>query len=256
MRKRNAFTLIELLVVIAILVLLMAILMPALQKARKQVKAVMCQANLRQWGPVWLMYTEQNNSKFPWSTTRNLTGPNFGIDWRVELEDFYSNDRRILFCPMTTKTLAEGAQVKYAITVDNVWRRKSSYAANLWILNHLSIGRLQTHWGTPNVPNAYKVPVMGDSSWRHRGDPDPNNQPPTYDGESPSVIHAMRVFCIDRHDGAINILFMDWSVRKVGLKELWTLKWHRSYDRAGPWTKAGGVQPDDWPPWMRNFKGN
>jgi hypothetical protein len=50
------------------------------------------------------------------------------------------------------------------------------------------------------------------------------------------------------------MLFMDWSVRKVGLKELWTLKWHRSYDTAGPWTKAGGVKPEDWPQWMRIFK--
>jgi len=64
----------------------------------------------------------------------------------------------------------------------------------------------------------------------------------------------MRNFCIDRRDGAINVLFMDWSVRKVGLKELWTLKWHRSYDTAGRWTKAGGVEPDDWPEWMRKFK--
>ena len=23
---------------------------------------------------------------------------------------------------------------------------------------------------------------------------------------------------------------------------------------AGPWTKAGGAQPDDWPQWMRKFK--
>jgi len=64
----------------------------------------------------------------------------------------------------------------------------------------------------------------------------------------------MRNFCIDRRDGAINVLFMNWSIRKVGLKELWTLKWHRSYDTAGCWTKAGGVEPDDWPEWMRNFK--
>ncbi len=47
---------------------------------------------------------------------------------------------------------------------------------------------------------------------------------------------------------------MDWSVRKVGLKELWTLKWHRQYDTAGPWTKAGGVQGEDWPLWLRRFK--
>ena len=36
--------------------------------------------------------------------------------------------------------------------------------------------------------------------------------------------------------------------------ELWTLKWHRNFDTTGPWTKAGGVQPADWPEWMRRFK--
>ena len=47
---------------------------------------------------------------------------------------------------------------------------------------------------------------------------------------------------------------MDWSVRKVGVKELWTLKWDKDFDTAGPWTKAGGVKPEDWPQWMRRFK--
>jgi len=61
-------------------------------------------------------------------------------------------------------------------------------------------------------------------------------------------------FCINRHNGHINGLFLDWSVRKVGLKELWTLKWSFDFDTAGPWTRAGGVQPEDWPEWMRNFK--
>jgi len=60
--------------------------------------------------------------------------------------------------------------------------------------------------------------------------------------------------CINRHDGGINAAFLDGSVRKVGLKELWTLKWKRQFNTAGPWTKAGGVQPEDWPQWMRGFK--
>jgi prepilin-type processing-associated H-X9-DG protein len=62
------------------------------------------------------------------------------------------------------------------------------------------------------------------------------------------------VLCINRHHGGVNYLFLDWSVRKVGLKELWTLKWYKDFDTRGPWTKAGGVQPEDWPPWMRRFK--
>jgi prepilin-type processing-associated H-X9-DG protein len=60
--------------------------------------------------------------------------------------------------------------------------------------------------------------------------------------------------CINRHDGGVNSLFLDWSVRKVGIKELWTLNRHPYFDTRGPWTKAGGVAPEDWPEWMRGFK--
>jgi prepilin-type processing-associated H-X9-DG protein len=64
----------------------------------------------------------------------------------------------------------------------------------------------------------------------------------------------MWMVCIDRHQGGINVAFMDGSVRKVGLKELWTLMWFRDCDPTGPWTKAGGVRPEDWPDWMQQFR--
>ena len=64
----------------------------------------------------------------------------------------------------------------------------------------------------------------------------------------------MSYFCIDRHSGGINGMFLDSSVRKVGLKELWTLKWNFISRGDGPLTKAGGVKPEDWPQWMRKFK--
>jgi hypothetical protein len=48
--------------------------------------------------------------------------------------------------------------------------------------------------------------------------------------------------------------FLDFSVKKAGLKELWTFKWHRAYPQAGPWTMAGGVQTTDWPDWMKRYK--
>lgn len=43
-------------------------------------------------------------------------------------------------------------------------------------------------------------------------------------------------------------------MRKVGVKELWTLQWNQGWGTDGPWTKRGGVKPEDWPAWMRRFK--
>ena len=61
----TGFTLIELFVVISIIALLIAILLPALQKARNQGRAVVCQANLNQWGSILALYTEGNEGRLP-----------------------------------------------------------------------------------------------------------------------------------------------------------------------------------------------
>ncbi|NQT01038.1 MAG: prepilin-type N-terminal cleavage/methylation domain-containing protein, partial [Planctomycetes bacterium] len=54
MGKRNrGFTLIELLVVIAIIAVLMAILMPSLNRAREQGKRSTCLSNLKQLTLAW-----------------------------------------------------------------------------------------------------------------------------------------------------------------------------------------------------------
>ena len=61
--NRKGFTLIELLVVISIIALLMAILIPALNKAKEYGKRAMCLSNLHQLTLAWMLYEQANNGK-------------------------------------------------------------------------------------------------------------------------------------------------------------------------------------------------
>jgi len=65
MNRQRGFTLIELLVVIAIIALLMGILLPALQRTRKQARKVLCAANMHDWGIAISAYGAANDGYFP-----------------------------------------------------------------------------------------------------------------------------------------------------------------------------------------------
>ena len=64
MKNNKGFTLVELLVVISIIALLMAVLLPALGRARDQARMIVCKSNLRSYGLAGTMYLQANNDKF------------------------------------------------------------------------------------------------------------------------------------------------------------------------------------------------
>lgn len=286
MRKKG-FTLIELLVVIAIIALLIAILLPTLQRVKRQAKAVACQANLRQWGTLSATAVAENDGYFPGfgpddRPPRDWSG-GWGWGWGpwggwgpYGDRDWYSATEGIRCCPMATKPASptgegEGAggtflawgrfSTKNAWPPEIAWAWEESYGSYGTTLPYWWYGPdpeppYHYYWATPNVKGTSNIPLHMDSCWPWAWIHD-TTKPPECDAIPTAQVRTHTGWvspCINRHDGYVNGLFMDWSVRKVGLKELWTLKWHREYNTRGPWTKAGGVKPEEWPQWMRHFK--
>lgn len=279
------FTLIELLVVISILTLWIALLLPALRKARNQARAVVCQANLKQWGSTLALFAEDNEGRLPGNGDSTL--------WILSgrYVSFANPDQPNKFHPITTEGIARcpmaarrahrtgtftGGATRSTPTGSQTYRVEGVYGTTFasWeIISRTPTFRCSYGLNYALFPNdpyypesspfhgkyyPYlnsiggngTIPVLLDSV-SPTGAPRDDakfGHPPSNDKNTGSW-----PFCINRHNGSVNGLFADWSARKVGLKELWTLKWSPGFNTAGPWTKAGGVQPEDWPDWMRGF---
>jgi prepilin-type N-terminal cleavage/methylation domain-containing protein len=256
MRRPKGFTLIELLVVIAIIAILMAILMPALQRVKKQARTVACQSNLRQWALYFSLYTDENNGHFHrgWNESADTQ-----FSWMTVMRPYYLDDPELRFCPTATKPRVGGMGEDATFGAwTNFYDEHGSYGINICVTDPLP-GReggrpAEWYWRKRDVKGAANIPLFLDDYWWDTR-PHHTDQPPQFEGQVDGwSTNAMKMLCLNRHNGFTNSVFVDFSSRTVGLKELWTLKWNRQFKIDGDWTRAGGVFPEDWPGWMKNFK--
>jgi prepilin-type N-terminal cleavage/methylation domain-containing protein/prepilin-type processing-associated H-X9-DG protein len=102
--KTHAFTLVELLVVIGIIAVLIAILLPALSKARKAAQSTSCLSNLKQVGVAMTMYATDNKGFLPiWADYLDTSQPTYSypVSWvaRLVIQRYLPDKTAIYICP-------------------------------------------------------------------------------------------------------------------------------------------------------------
>jgi len=279
MGPKKGFTLIELLVVIAIIAMLLAILMPALGVAKERGKSTVCRARVKQWVLVAGMYGLDNNDKFgatlidgkPWNSIN-------GHWWIASLRPYYSNPK-LRLCPSTEKAPGK-RQEDHERKLFNCWTEYNNFPDE-------EEGTMLQDKGGPDAPivnciygsvgaNGWAISFTKDKGWlgmdknKNYGSlselapetpfffdcfkadiwPDDDDDPQNPTERNMDSRRPMTYVNIDRHYGNISMVSWDGACRNVGLKSLWRLKWHKSFNVTGDWSTADA----DWPEWMHEFK--
>ncbi len=204
----KSFTLIELLVVVAIIAVLIAMLLPAIQKARESAKTVVCQSILKNFGTANEMYANEcNDWLVPVKYANRSTGEAW-VTWHsnnlfrhfLGLEPGSINAPAGLICPMASECLNNPVSPNRYV-IDRSW------GANL-------SGLPDADWGT-----FWNAPAFYTLAYRRSGPPRADKKIYFADGVN-WVVHSWwsdeelpSGFSPDyRHGDNVNVCFFDGHV--------------------------------------------
>jgi hypothetical protein len=266
---KTTFTKKDLITTFACIVFLLLTVSAVGPRGRRHAKDMLCLSNLQKWGTVFHAFLQDNNGKFMagWRM-EHLTHKDY---WMDALRPYYGNNHKLRCCPEATVPGTEiggdyyggnGTFTAWGIFEGECGQPTTSWASvtacdygsygnNAWTCDpppgsmHDTFPEIN-NWRTVIVDGANHIPLFGDHQWLDCW-PQHSDEPPEYEGQPWHwyLTSQMGRICINRHQGFVNWVFLDFSTRKVGLKELWTLKWHRNYEIDYP--------PPIWPEWMQNF---
>ena len=256
MKTKKGFTLIELLVVIAIIALLLSVLLPGLRKAKDQAKAMVCQAQVKQWAMAWTLYAQENDDRtitheasmfWFYKTAPYFQDNDFGLEG-----GYREGVMKVIQCPKT-KRWGPGKNDDFSWgsygSASKMWRFKQaqgtgadgtytegSYTANKWMLpvkSQLDDDRYYFRLSQARGDS----PLLADGGYLRAG-------PVTEDaatsvqlldlqgsgkGDSLPMSDAIERLLLDRHNMATCVGFADGHAERVKLIKMWSLNWHRGF---------------------------
>ena len=134
--RHHGFTLVELLVVIGIIALLISILLPALNKARRSAQEIACASNLKQMGIAMTMYTNE------WQYFPGCYGNSNGTflaTWAPRLSQYMNNETKVFWCPARAPEQQWPSELKvganYATQAESGWGYLVTGGGGRYLLN-------------------------------------------------------------------------------------------------------------------------
>lgn len=250
-RTVYGFTLVELLVVISIIAMLLAILMPSLQRARENAKTAICRNNLKQMGLASVMYSgEYNDAMVPEDSYWAMPAANrHSYPWYFSLMPFIGNKKpasgeivnrhgsvQIFKCPSQKDVFnADNGGVLYGLDV--ICATHFSESSAPIIVKRISIKQpsLRMHIADsmdrtkpvkPELTKKYMLRLMPPefgqyiTTWLQTHESGYTNDLPVS----------------DRHNGGSNVLFIDGHVSWMKFGEITPLPLEKSKDYSS-WAK-------------------